>query len=240
MNIHPIKNEETKHCIPGWAQIPIPVENWGEGVNSATSLWVQAWGRTVPTTALAVLSWWILSTFIAFHFYCWTTSPCSTYLAYLKQKVFFFFSILMEHIIMGILRCEPSKVFWFLISRRFNNSNACEGLGLTNPQRLCTHCMAPNHNGFLELWACVLTLRDVLFCYNCSWVQNTFNKGVGTVHTWHGQRGTRNYSTGGFCLWHFDYDPASTAQATTLPGEQGKHMVKHPAFILPVAVLAWP
>lgn len=119
---------------------------------------------------------------------------------------------------MGVLRCEPSNIFWFLISRRFNDSNACEGLGLVNLQKLCTCCMASNHNGFPELWACVLTPKDVLLCYNCSWVQNTFllSKGVGSVHTWHGQTGTKNSSTAGFCLWHFDYNPASNAHATSL------------------------
>lgn len=152
----------------------------------------------------------------------------------------------------GVLRCEPSKVFWFLISRRFNNSNACEGLGLTNLQRLYAHCMASNHNGFSELWAYVSTPRNVLYFYNSFWVQNTFllNEGVGPVHIWQGQTGTRNSgqtgtrnsSTAGFCLWHFDYDPASAACAMSLClGNRAStctHTLRLPCW-WSVVVLAW-
>lgn len=136
----------------------------------------------------------------------------------------------------GILRCKPSKVFWFLIPRRFNNSNACKGLGLTNLQRLCTHCMAPNHSEFPEPWACVSTPGDVLLCYNNRpWIQNSLllNKEVGPVHTWCGQTGTRNSSTAGFCLPCFDHDPALAPHAMSLClGNRGKHVdmpCLHPA-----------
>lgn len=160
----PMKNEGKKHSVPGRAQVSIPVENWREReplVNSATSLRVWAWGRTGPAIALAVLIWWILGTFMTFHVYRWTTPPSSAYLAYLKEKVPFFSHLQIGDSRTGVLRSEPSEVFWILIQRRVKNSNARKGcLGRTSTQTPRTHSVTANHTGSPEPRARASTPRD--------------------------------------------------------------------------------